>query len=38
MIAPKTPWGKIALGRKTRSKKKATSRWILRTKKGKLMM
>jgi len=38
MIAPKTPWGKIALGRKTRSKKKATNRWILRTKKGKLMM
>ncbi|MBW7954651.1 50S ribosomal protein L2 [Candidatus Gracilibacteria bacterium] len=36
--APKTPWGKIALGKKTRSKKKFTNRWILRTKKGKLMM
>lgn len=37
MVAPKTPWGKIALGKKTRSKKKFTNKWILRTKKGKLM-
>lgn len=38
MKAPKTPWGKVALGFKTRSKKKFTNRWILRTKKGKLMV
>ena len=38
MKAPKTPWGKMALGKKTRSKKKTTSRWILRTRKGKLMV
>lgn len=38
MKAPKTPWWKIALGWKTRSKKKFTNRWILRTKKGKLMV
>lgn len=38
MKAPKTPWWKIALWRKTRSNKKTTSRWILKTRKGKLMM
>lgn len=38
MKAPKTPWWKIALGGKTRSKKKFTNRWILRTKKWKLMV
>jgi ribosomal protein L2 len=38
MKAPKTPWGKVALGKKTRSGKKITSRWILKTRKGKLMM
>lgn len=38
MKAPKTPWWKVALGKKTRSKKKFTNRWILRTKKGKLMV
>lgn len=38
MKAPKTPWWKVALGLKTRSKKKFTNRWILRTKKGKLMV
>ncbi|NVP17734.1 50S ribosomal protein L2 [Candidatus Gracilibacteria bacterium] len=36
--APKTPWGKIALGGKTRSRKKTSSKWILRTRKGKLMI
>nr|MDD3720084.1 50S ribosomal protein L2 [Candidatus Gracilibacteria bacterium] len=35
--APKTPWGKIALGFKTRSRKKNTSRWIMRDKKGVLV-
>ncbi len=38
MKAPKTPWGKIALGKKTRSRRKTTSKWILKTRKGKLMM
>lgn len=38
MKAPKTPWGKVALGKKTRSKRKTTSKWILKTRKGKLMM
>ena len=38
MKAPKTPWGKVALGAKTRSRKKTTSRWILKTRKGKLMV
>lgn len=38
MKAPKTPWGKVALGKKTRSKKKTTAKWILKTRKGKLMM
>jgi large subunit ribosomal protein L2 len=37
MKAPKTPWGWVALGKKTRSRKKTTSRWILKTRKGKLM-
>lgn len=36
MPYPKTPWGKPALWVKTRSRKD-TSRWILRTRKGKLM-
>ena len=38
MKAPKTPWGAVALGKKTRSRKKTTGRWILKTRKGKLMM
>ncbi len=38
MKAPKTPWWRVALGYKTRSKKKFTNKWILRTKKGKLMV
>lgn len=38
MKAPKTPWGKVALGKKTRNRKNNTSRWILKTRKGKLMM
>lgn len=38
MKAPKTPWGKVALGKKTRSKKKTTAKWILKTRKGKLMI
>ena len=38
MKAPKTPWGMPALGYKTRNKKKTTSRWILRTRKGRLMV
>ncbi len=38
MKAPKTPWGMPALGYKTRSRKKTTSKWILRTRKGKLMV
>jgi len=38
MKAPKTPWGKVALGKKTRNKKKTTGKWILKTRKGKLMM
>ncbi len=38
MKAPKTPWGKVALGKKTRNRKKTTSKWILKTRKGKLMM
>lgn len=36
--APKTPWGLPALGKKTRSRKKTTGRWILKTRKGKLMV
>lgn len=35
---PKTPWGAPALGYKTRSRKKNTGRWIMRTRKGKLMV
>ncbi len=38
MKAPKTPWGLPALGYKTRSRKKTTSRWILKTRKWKLMV
>ncbi|MDP2089955.1 MAG: 50S ribosomal protein L2 [Candidatus Gracilibacteria bacterium] len=38
MKGPKTPWGLPALGYKTRSRKNTTSKWILRTRKGKLMM
>ncbi len=38
MKAPKTPWGKVALGKKTRSKKKTSSKWILKTRKGKLLV
>jgi large subunit ribosomal protein L2 len=37
MKAPKTPWWKKALGKKTRSRKKSTSRWILKTRHGKLL-
>lgn len=37
MKAPKTPWGMPALWYKTRKKKNATSRWILKTRKGKLL-
>ncbi len=37
MKAPKTPWGKKALWTKTRSRKKTTSRWILKDKKGRLI-
>jgi large subunit ribosomal protein L2 len=37
MKAPKTPWGMPALGYKTRSKKKATNKWILKTRSGKLL-
>ena len=37
MKAPKTPWGQPALGYKTRSRKKSTSKWILKSRKGKLM-
>lgn len=35
---PKTPWWKVALWAKTRSRKKTTNKWILRTRKGKLMI
>lgn len=38
MNAPKTPWGLPALGYKTRSRKKTTNKWILKTRKGKLMV
>jgi len=37
MKAPKTPWGKVALWKKTRNKKKTTNRWILKTRNWKLM-
>ena len=35
---PKTPWGAPALWVKTRSRKKTTNKWILKTRKGKLMV
>lgn len=38
MAAPKTPWGMPALGYKTRNRKNTTNRWILKTRKGKLMV
>lgn len=38
MKYPKTPWGAPALGVKTRSRKKTTGRWIVKTRKGKLMV
>ncbi len=38
MKAPKTPWGMPALGYKTRNKKKITNRWILKTRRGKLLV
>lgn len=38
MKAPKTPWGMPALGYKTRSRKKITNKWILKTRKGKLLI
>ena len=38
MKAPKTPWWKVALWAKTRSRKNTSNRWILRTRKGKLMI
>ena len=38
MRAPKTPWGMPALGYKTRKRKKTTTRWILKTRKWKLMV
>ena len=31
---PKTPWGLHALGVKTRSRKKASNKWIMKTRKG----
>ena len=37
MKAPKTRWGMPALGFKTRSRKNITSKWILKTRKWKLM-
>jgi len=36
MSSPKTPWGKPALGKKTRKKNKYSNRWIISRKKGKL--
>ncbi|MDD2516312.1 MAG: 50S ribosomal protein L2, partial [Candidatus Gracilibacteria bacterium] len=33
MKAPKTPWGKLALGAKTR-RRKDTSKWIIKNRKG----
>lgn len=38
MKSPKTPWGLPALGKKTRSRKKFTNKWILRNRKGKLLI
>jgi large subunit ribosomal protein L2 len=38
MKGPKTPWGLPALGKKTRSRKNTTSKWILRDRKGTLLI
>jgi large subunit ribosomal protein L2 len=38
LIYPKTPWWKVALWVKTRSRKKFTNKWILRSRKGKLLI
>lgn len=38
MKYPKTPWGKVALWVKTRSRKKNTNRWIFKTRRWKLMI
>jgi large subunit ribosomal protein L2 len=38
MKAPKTPWGMPALWYKTRKRRKNTNKWILKTRKGKLMV
>ncbi len=38
MKAPKTPWWMPALGYKTRKRRKSTNKWILKTRKGKLMV
>ncbi len=38
MKAPKTPWWAPALWVKTRKRKKSTNRWILKTRRGKLMV
>ena len=38
MKYPKTPWWKPALWYKTRSKRKTTNRWIVKTRKGKLQV
>jgi len=35
---PKTPWGAPALGFKTRSRKKSTNRWIMKDRRGKLLI
>ncbi|KKU77632.1 MAG: 50S ribosomal protein L2 [Candidatus Peregrinibacteria bacterium GW2011_GWA2_47_7] len=35
---PKTPWGMPALGFKTRRRKNPTSKWIVRTRKGKQLV
>ena len=33
--APKTPWGKLALGKKTRKRKKASEKYILKSRSSK---
>ncbi len=38
MKAPKTPWGMPALWYKTRKRKNNTNKWILKTRKGRLMV
>ncbi|MEK7523459.1 MAG: 50S ribosomal protein L2 [Patescibacteria group bacterium] len=38
LIHPKTPWGAPALGHKTRTRKKWTNRFIIRTRKGKQLI